>query len=43
MVEFVHGRLTDDDVRAGWLEPMAQRIKEDPTVVQLPRNSGVIT
>ena len=21
----------------GWLEPMAQRMKEDPTVVQIPR------
>ena len=21
----------------GWLEPMAQRIKEDPSVVQIPR------
>ena len=22
----------------GWLEPMAQRMKEDPTVVQIPRS-----
>ena len=23
----------------GWLEPMAQRMKEDPTVVQIPRSA----
>ena len=22
----------------GWLEPMAQRMKEDPTVIQIPRS-----
>jgi hypothetical protein len=29
-------------LESGWLEPMAQRIKDDPTVIQLPRNSDVI-
>ena len=25
----------------GWLEPMAQRMKEDPTVVQIPRSANI--
>ena len=33
---------TTHQATKGWLEPMAQRMKEDPTVVQIPRWGGVL-